>query len=288
VLTSPLPVIRPSLRSLPHAATALTFLVLFWEAIVTLARDWWTVPEASHGLLLCPLALILAWRRGLVSNAQPQHVLGLAILVVAATVQYLSRLAAEPFTLRMSMLAAAAGLVVFYFGLRQLFRWWLPAVLLVLSVPIPEVILNSLAVPLQLQASKLGTILLDWRHVPVRLAGNVILLPNRSLFVTEACSGLRSLTALTALALLIGGVWVGTTWARVTVLALAVPVAVAVNALRIFLTGFLAFFVSPRLGDGLMHYTAGWALFLVALAVLAVFTWALSRLESLREVRRER
>jgi EpsI family protein len=32
------------------------------------------------------------------------------------------------------------------------------------------------------------------RHVPVRLAGNVIQLPGRTLFVTEACSGLRSLT----------------------------------------------------------------------------------------------
>lgn len=284
MVTSALRLPRPALRHLPYVATALAFLILFWEAIFTLGRDWWRVPEASHGLLLGPLAIVLAWRRGIVANFRSQPIPGLLILVGAVALWYVSRLAAEPFTLRLSMLAAAGALVIFYFGFRQLLHWWLPAALLILSVPIPEVILNSLALPLQLQASKLGTALLEWRHVPVRLAGNVILLPNRSLFVTEACSGLRSLTALTALALLVGGLWLHTTWARIALLIMAVPVAVALNALRIFLTGFLVFFVSPRLGDGLMHYTEGWALFIIALVLLGGSAWGLSQLENLKSL----
>ncbi|NIR44985.1 MAG: exosortase [Gammaproteobacteria bacterium] len=269
---------RPDFAQL---ATALAFLVLFGEPIFTLVRDWWQVPEASHGLLLGPLAIGLAWRRGMIAGARPQARLGLVLLSGAIGIRYLSSLAAEPFTLRMSIFAAAAALVVFYFGLRQVLHWWLPAGLLILSVPIPEVILNTLALPLQLQASELGTALLDWRHVPVALAGNVILLPGRSLFVTEACSGLRSLTALTALGLLVGGLWLTTIWARVVLIAVSIPVAVALNAVRIFLTGFLVHFVNPELGDGLMHYSEGWVLFLVALALLALVAWGLRRLESL-------
>jgi exosortase len=270
------------------AVTALAFLLLFWEPIVTLARDWWTDPEAGHGLLLGPLAVILAWRRGLVPDRRGQPLLGFTLLFGAVLLRYLSGLAAELFTMRMSMFGAAGALVIFFFGMRQLLRWWLPVLLLVLSVPIPEVVLGSLSFPLQLQASKLGAAMLDWRHVPVQLAGNVLQLPGRSLFVTEACSGLRSLTALLALGLLMGGLWLGTVSGRVALLVVAIPVAMAINGLRIFVTGFLSYFVDPALGEGVMHYSEGWVLFIVALVILAGFTWLLARVERLWRSKRER
>lgn len=177
------------------------------------------------------------------------------------------------------MLGAAAGLVVFWLGLGQLRHWWLPVLLLALSVPIPDVLLGGLAFPLQLQASKLGATLLEWRHVPVLLAGNVIHLPGRSLFVTEACSGLRSLTALLSLGLLLGGLYLSGVWGRTAVLLAVIPIAMAINGVRVFLTGFLSYYVDPALGEGFMHYTEGWALFIVAFALLGGMTWIVRRLE---------
>lgn len=95
---------------------------------------------------------------------------------------------------------------MFAWGFRQILHWWLPLALLFLSVPLPETMIGVLSHPLQLRASALGAELLAWREVPVLLTGNVIDLPGHSLFVTEAYSGLRSLTALIALAVLIAGV----------------------------------------------------------------------------------
>ena len=117
--------------------------------------------------------------------------------------------------------------------------------------------------------------------MPVLLAGNVIHLPGRSLFVTEACSGLRSLTALISLGLLIGGLWLATFWARALLVAVTIPVAMAVNGVRVFLTGFIAYFIDPELSEGFMHYTEGWALFIVAFAALGLFGWMLLNLERL-------
>lgn len=265
----------------PFLATGLAFFVLFGEAISTLLRDWWTDPEAAHGLLLAPVAAFLLWRRGRLPDARGQPILGLALLAAAVLLRYLSGLAAELFTLRMSMLGAAGALVVYTMGFRQLAHWWLPALLLALSVPIPDVLLGSIALPLQLEASKLGAALLEVRHVPVQLAGNIIHLPGRSLFVTEACSGLRSLTALTALGLLIGGLWLRTWWGRLLLVALAVPVAMFLNGVRVFLTGFLAFFVDPSLADGVMHYSEGWVMFVLAFGLLGLFAWTLIRIERL-------
>ena len=263
----------------PVVVAGLAFLVCFWRPMVTLGQDWFTNPDAGHGLLLFPVAIWLAWKRGLVTDPKPQHALGVALLVGAVVLRYLSGLAAELFTMRMSLIGAAMGLVVYFYGVRQLLRWRLPTVLIILSVPLPAVVMGSLALPLQLKASQWGAALLEMRHVPVRLAGNVIQLPGRTLFVTEACSGLRSLTALIALGLLVAGSWLRTPWSRVLLVLLAIPVAMALNAVRVFLTGFFTFYVDPRLAEGFMHYSEGWALFVVGFAILGAVAAVLAALE---------
>ena len=263
------------------AATALTFAVLFAQPFVLLIRDWWSLPEAGHGLLLAPVAIWLAWRSGIRPNASGNLALGLAILVFAVVVRYASGLAAELFTMRGSMIVALAGLVTFYWGFRQVLHWWLPFALLALSVPLPEIVTQALALPLQFKASQMGAALLEMRRVPVHLSGNVIRLPGQELFVTEACSGLRSLTALISMAILLGALMLRSVVGRAALLIAAVAVAVFVNGIRVFLTGFLVFFVSPALGAGFMHTTEGWLLFLVSLTFLAGVTWMVSLVERL-------
>jgi len=263
----------------PTLLGALAFLALFWQPMMTLVRDWWSDPEAGYGLLLFPVAIYLAQRRGRLAASQPEPALGLALLAAAVVLRYLSGLAAELFTMRLSLLGAVGALVVCMAGWRQLWHWWLPGLLLLLSVPLPAVVLGSLALPLQLKASQLGAFLLEARHVPVRLSGNVIHLPGGSLFVTEACSGLRSIAALLSLGVLIGGVWLRSPWSRVLLVAATIPVAMALNGVRIFGTGFVVYFVNPALGRGMMHYTEGWVLFVVAFGLLSGFAWAMRRLE---------
>jgi len=263
----------------PVLVSGLAFLVLFFTPMTTLVRDWWGNPEAQHGLLLGPLALFLAWRRGLGEDSAPQPVLGAFLLIGAVLLRYLSALAAELFTMRFSLVLALLALVVFVWGWRQALRWWLPFTLLVLSIPLPQVVLSSLAFPLQLQASRLGAALLELRDIPVVLEGNVIRLPGRSLFVTEACSGLRSITALVSLGVLLGALWLRRPVTRIVLLILVLPIAMLLNGLRVFLTGFLVFFVDPALGDGFMHLSEGWGIFLVALALTAGVTVGLRALE---------
>ena len=225
------------------------------------------------------MALYLAWKRGLVEEPRPQPSLGIALLVAAVLLRYLSGLAAELFTMRVSLLVAAIALVICAYGVRQVRRWWLPWLLIALSIPLPAVVLGSLALPLQLEASRWGAAIMVWRHVPVRLAGNVIQLPGRSLFVTEACSGLRSLTALIALGVLTGGLWLRSPWGRSLLVLLAVPIAMALNAVRVFLTGFLSFYVDPRLAEGFMHLSQGWVIFVVAFGLLGAGAAGLAALE---------
>src|ERR1700680_1139473 len=79
----------------PALATAAAFLALFAQPLLLLVQDWWQVPEAGHGLLLAPLAAWLAWRSGIRDTASPNHGLGIAILLVAVFIRYISGLADE-------------------------------------------------------------------------------------------------------------------------------------------------------------------------------------------------
>lgn len=251
------------------AAIGATFVLLFAAPLANTATTWWNDPDAGHGLLLAPLSIWLAWRRGLAPRHAPQPVWGLVAIVVAILFRYVSALAAEAFVARSAMFLALGGVVVWGWGFRQLLHWWLPVLLLALSMPLPEIVLGSLALPLQFQASKLGAALLSTRGIPVHLDGNVIRLPGHDLFVTEACSGLRSLTALLSLGVLLGGLVLRSPWSRVAIVALSIPVAVLVNGVRVFGTGFLVAFVNPALAEGFSHMTEGWLLFVVAFAILA-------------------
>ena len=257
----------------PFLVTAAAFAILFAKPFTLLLRDWWTLPEAGHGLLLAPVALWMAWRSGIAPKTKPQRALGIALLLIAVLIRCAAGLAAELFTMRASMVMALGAITIYQFGFRQVLRWWLPFALLCLSIPLPELITQALALPLQFRASRMGAALLEMRNVPVRLSGNVILLPGRQLFVTEACSGLRSLTALLAMSVLLGALMLRSAVGRIALVLLAIPVAIVINGVRVFLTGFLVFFVSPSLGEGFMHLTEGWLLFLVALSVLAAFSW---------------
>jgi exosortase len=244
---------------------------------------WLSDPDAGHGLLLAPVALFMAWRAGIRSGSRPRPTLGALLLLAAVAARYLSGLATGFFVMRMSVLGAVIALVVFIWGSRQVLHWWLPLALLLLSVPLPDIVLSTLALPLQMQASQMGAALLEWRNVPVMLTGNVIHLPGHQLFVTEACSGLRSLSALLALGLLIGALWLRSPSLRALLFLASIPIAILLNGIRVFLTGFFVFFVDPAIGEGLMHYTEGWVIFVAALLILAGVAWLLGRIEHARQ-----
>jgi exosortase len=250
--------------------TSALFVALYYQTAIDLAIDWWTLPEAGHGLLLAPVAVWFAWKSGIRQGAKANIALGSAMLLFAIAVRCAAGLAADVFSTRVSMIMVLAGLTTYRYGFRQLLHWWLPFVLAGLAIPLPELVTQAIALPLQFRASRMGAALLQMRDVPVHLSGNIIRIPGHELFVTEACSGLRSLTALLSVGVLMGAVALSTLVARVSLLLIAIPIAIVVNGVRVFLTGFLVFFVSPALGQGFMHITEGWLLFLVSLGSLAI------------------
>ena len=261
------------------AILSLTFLLLFQQTITDLFADWNHDPEYGHGLLLVPVAAYLAWRSRLSDDPLPSRVAGSLLLAASIVLFWLGTVAGEFFTRRVAVVLVLLGLVVYYRGWPQARARGLPFGLLLVTIPIPEVVLNSIMLPLQLLASRVAVGLLHFRHVPADLPGNIILLPGRELFVAEACSGLRSLSALIGMSVLMGGTVLTTAWARGLLLLFAMPAALAANAFRVFLTGYLVYYVGPEAAESSLHISAGIGVFLLALGLVAAAMELLRQLE---------
>jgi len=222
----------------------------------------------------------LVWERRRELRRIPARVSrwGYPLLLAGIALLVLGQAATFGYAARISLLLVLAGLVLFLAGPRVLRAVAFPLAYLLFMIPPPAIVMNAIAFPLQLMAARLATGSLDLLGVPVLREGNIITLAPMRLEVTEACSGIRSLIALLALAVIFAYFTQRTPLPRVLVALSAIPIALVTNAARIALTGMLVEGIGPAAGLGFYHVFSGLLVFALALVLLAVESLALSRL----------
>jgi exosortase len=295
----------PATRSL-WRALAITFAVIFAYAtvLVKLGNDWWVDENYSHGLLIpFVIAYILWLQRDQLTTSKPRPnvlwgglAIGVALLALWAGVA-----GAELYTQRLSLLLLIAGLLLYFFGARLLRFMFVPLVLLFLSIPIPAIVFNRIAFPLQLFASRCAVWSMSIIGIPVLRQGNIIELKplnsyeTRKLEVVEACSGIRSLMTLMTLAVVFAYFthprsenndgpkgrfsWLRSYgfWRSAILVGSAVPIAILTNAARVSGTGILSHYYGTQVADGFFHSFSGWAVYIVAFLLLFAVGWILDR-----------
>ncbi|HVQ13035.1 MAG TPA: exosortase, partial [Vicinamibacterales bacterium] len=226
---------------------------------------------------IVPLCVYFVWarRRRLAALDVRPAVTGLGIVVASLLLLVAGQLGAEQFLARVSLIGVMAGSVVFVLG-------WAHARMLVwtfcfalLMIPLPAIVFNEIAQPLQLLASTVAEQSLLLFNIPVLREGNVIFLAGATLEVAEACSGIRSLVSLLTVGIVYGYFTEERTSRRVILAVSTLPIAIAANALRVAGTGLLANFAGQAAADGFFHVFAGWLVFMSAVVMLFVLQGAL-------------
>jgi len=149
------------------------FYYLYHHVISKLVHDWYIDENYSHGFLIVPIALFFLWERRSRLKEAERHGSSWGLLLVLGSMAMLLAgiLGSELFLTRFSILGALAGTVLFLYGWNHLKILLLPIAFLLLMIPIPAIVFNQIAFPLQLLASRFGEMALLACQIPVLREG---------------------------------------------------------------------------------------------------------------------
>jgi len=254
----------------------------YWPTMADLFSVWQSDDDYSAGQLVPLVTVFLIWRerRGLRQClGVPCWWGGIALLSLAEIGRIYGFLSFRSTPGRYSLVLTLAGLVLMVAG-RQVFRRVLWILLFsLLMVPLPSIVHNLIAGPLQRVATMGSVFFLEAVGVSVSQQGNVVMLNgNTPLAVAEACSGLRMLMAFIIVAAFIAYMVKRPRWQKGVLLLSSIPVAVVGNMVRIFATAMLMLYVSAEVAQKFFHDFAGYVMMPIAVLLLFGEIWLMDRI----------
>src|ERR1700688_1547810 len=251
---------RPVFRLTPLAwillASALAVAVLpIKTGLGQLLGSLLARPEYSHALIIPFIAAFLVWQRHDQIERMPfsGSWAGLVLALFGAAFGAIGKLSAL-FTLEhYSVVITLYGLVLALTGWRVFRLLWVPLLILLFMVPLPDFLYENFSAQLQLLSSKIGVWFIRLLGISVYLEGNVIDLGTYKLQVAEACSGLRYLFPLMTIAFLIAYFFQAAFWKRALLFLSSIPITILMNSLRIGTIGVMVEHWGVQMAEGFLH-----------------------------------
>ncbi|MGB3406099.1 MAG: VPLPA-CTERM-specific exosortase XrtD [Jannaschia sp.] len=260
----------------------LAALPVFWLGLESLGLAWIT-PEYSHGPLIPVISFYLFLRElrnhpdtpggsGGIMEILP----GLGVAVLALGLAVVGNIMGVPDIVAYALILWVMALVLIAMGWTRGRRHWAPVLHLVFMLPLPQIVYWNVSTWLQGVSAEVGVAMIGLMGIPVLLEGHVIDLGVYKLQVAEACSGLRYLFPILSFSYLTAILYRGPFAHKLVLFAMAAPVAVLLNALRIGIIGILVDSYGIAQAEGFLHVFEGWVVFGLCLVVLFSTAWLLS------------
>ena len=257
----------------------------FWPILLGIYGSWFDERSyMEHGILVIPAAAYMAWaKRDKLAAIVPQPSRwGIVILAWGALQALLGAVGQWVWVSRMAFLVSFVGAIALVYGFRMIRELTYPLCTLLLMIAPPDFIFQALTLRLQLLASRLGADALEALGYSVLREGNILEMVGIKLSVEEACSGIRSLVAIVFMCVLYNYFFVDKKSMRIWILALAIPIAILGNAVRIVATGIAGQYNHDWV-SGATHEAFGYVSVIVAALGCIGVHLALLRFEKMRE-----
>jgi exosortase len=249
----------------------------------------WDNPTASHavGIPFVALVLVFTNRQSIFSTVRPSPWLGGAVAIVGLALATAAHRVVADAAVALSIATAGialswiGGFLLFY-GVAAARQALFPLAFLVFMVPMPGLVIDGATRFLKEGSTEAVASLFTVTGTPYFRQGFVFALPDVVIEIADECSGIRSSIALLLTSLLAGHTLLRSSWTKIALVLVVLPIAVLKNAIRIVALSLLAIHVDPSFLTGQLHHEGGIVFFLLALGLLAPVFLFLRRFETPR------
>lgn len=255
-------------------------LTLYAPTYFDLATVEWKRPEYAHGLIVVLVAVGLFWRNrmALMEASRPRGLAG-GLLLGFGLLMYVLGRSQDILLLEVgSQIPVLGGLLLLFKGPQVLRVLWFPLAFLVFMLPLPSFIVDGLTGPLKHAIAVLVEHGLYELGYPIARNGVVLDIGPYQLFIADACSGLNSMFALTAL----GTLFIycrgrTSTLHNAILLGSILPIAFIANTVRVIGLVLITYYWGDAAGQGYLHDAAGFTEFVIALFAFFALDGLLAR-----------
>jgi exosortase len=248
------------------------WVTAFFPTLTALVDRWSSDENYSHGFLTPIVSLYLAIQnfkaRPIEGRPRGGLVLGGLVILLGMSAGCVTVLFPSLLAECVAMLSVLAGGILLLGGREWWSRLQTPTLFLLFAVPWPSALYSRIAFPLQQMVCQAAAVVIELFGVPVLREGNVIHLPKQSMHVAQACSGMRQLTAFLAISTCAALLMNRPKWYRAILFFSAIPIAVAINIIRVSATGLVMTHGDPAWTQGTMHTVEGLVMVALGMGVL--------------------
>ena len=150
-----------------------------------------------------------------------------------------------------------------------------PLGFLIFMVPMPDAMADALETASKYASAEVANLLFHLSGTPFLRAGLVFQLPNITIEVAQACSGIRSSWVLFITSILAANLFLKTPWRRFALVAFVIPLAILRNGFRILVIGLLCVHLGPQMIHSPIHRRGGPLFFVLSLIPFFLVLWLL-------------
>lgn len=256
----------------------LSFILVYFPVWKGLVLTWYRSDDYSHGFFIIPVIIYSLWQKREELVRLPVHSssFGLVLLIISLILYILASYAEIKTGAALVMIVSIVSVVLFLFGFAVFREILFILLFLLFMIPVPTQIYSAMTTPLQLFVSQVSVWFVTLFGLPIFREGNIIHLPEHTLEMVQACSGLRSLMSLLTLSVVISYFTLRSNWLRVFLLFSAIPAAIIVNIIRIMIMILAFYYFDLDLTQGTVHTIFGTIVFILAIILVFLVKGVLS------------
>ena len=242
--------------------------VLFFPTFRHLYSYRWDVLDYTHAYFILPVSLGLAfWKRrelaAAFANTEKRFGALPFLIFISGGLMYLfGWLQGYMIISTFALIPFLYGFIGFIYGKKVQRLLLFPVLYLILLVPPPFALLDSVTLPLRYFSAFWVEKIFRLFNFPLQREGLMYIVKGQQMMIDEACSGFRSIITMFSLGLVYVYMIRGSILKKAVLTASIIPLALIGNIVRITAVTLIAIYFGQEAAQGFLHSFSGMIVFL--------------------------